>query len=73
MVAPSRKLIELTSPESARFLSESSILCLPLGSIEQHGPHLPLNTDILVAEGLTGALSSHCLCIIWIVLDAGRA
>src|SRR5947208_1446955 len=57
MPAPSRRLIELTSAESARLISETSILCLPLGSIEQHGPHLPLNTDIVVAEGLTLALA----------------
>src|SRR5262249_58557423 len=36
--------------------SETSILCLPLGAIEQHGPHLPLNTDVVVAEGLTRAI-----------------
>jgi creatinine amidohydrolase len=51
--APRRQLTELTSAESARLLSATSILCLPLGSIEQHGPHLPLNTDVVVAEGLT--------------------
>ena len=59
MPAPSRRLIELTSAESARLISETSILCLPLGSIEQHGPHLPLNTDIVVAEGLTRAIVAH--------------
>jgi creatinine amidohydrolase len=56
MAASSRRLIELTSAESARLISETSILCLPLGSIEQHGPHLPLNTDVVVAEGLTDAI-----------------
>lgn len=30
-----------------------SVLCLPMGSMEQHGPHLPLNTDCVIAEGLT--------------------
>src|SRR5712691_10182779 len=53
LAAPSRRLIELTSAESARLISETSILCLPLGAVEQHGPHLPLNTDVVVAEGLT--------------------
>ena len=53
LAAPSRRLVELTSAESARLISETSILCLPLGSIEQHGPHLPLNTDLVIAEGLT--------------------
>lgn len=49
---PSRSIGELTSSEVTRFLKETSILCLPLGAIEQHGPHLPLNTDVIVAEGL---------------------
>ena len=31
----------------------SSVLCLPMGSMEQHGPHLPLNTDCVIAEALT--------------------
>src|SRR5215831_11371796 len=59
MTAPGRRLIELTSAESARLISETSILCLPLGSIEQHGPHLPLNTDVVVAEGLTREIVAH--------------
>ncbi len=39
--------------EVAQRLRDTSILCLPLGAIEQHGPHLPLNTDVIVAEELT--------------------
>src|SRR5215831_7250532 len=49
----SRRVAELTSAECARLISATSILCLPLGAIEQHGPHLPLDTDVVVAEGLT--------------------
>jgi len=30
------------------------IVLIPVGSTEQHGPHLPLNTDTLVAEEITG-------------------
>jgi creatinine amidohydrolase len=43
---------ELASPEVSRLLKDTSILCLPLGAIEQHGAHLPLNTDVVVAEEL---------------------
>src|SRR5215510_14165998 len=56
MVAASRLLTALTSEECGRLISETSILCLPLGAIEQHGPHLPLNTDLVIAEGLTRAI-----------------
>src|SRR6202047_310250 len=51
-----RSIGELTFPEISRKLKESSILCLPIGAIEQHGAHLPLNTDVVVAEGVTRAL-----------------
>src|SRR5450631_66075 len=50
---PGRLIGELTFQEISKLLSERSILCLPIGSIEQHGPHLPLNTDVVLAEGFT--------------------
>src|SRR5471030_1028449 len=58
--AGSGRLIgELTFLEISKFLSERSILCLPIGSIEQHGPHLPLNTDVVLAEGFTRLIISR--------------
>src|SRR5438128_6004454 len=52
--APTSRIIgELSFSEIPHRLRETSILCLPLGAIEQHGAHLPLNTDMVVAEGLT--------------------
>lgn len=48
----SRVIGELTSPEVLRRLRQNSILLLPIGAIEQHGAHLPLNTDVIVAEEL---------------------
>jgi creatinine amidohydrolase len=48
----SRSFGELTFPEISRCLKETSILCLPIGAIEQHGAHLPLNTDAVIAEEL---------------------
>lgn len=56
---PSRLIGELTFPEISKLLSESSILCLPIGSIEQHGPHLPLNTDVVLAEEFTRRIISR--------------
>jgi mycofactocin precursor peptide peptidase len=36
---------------------EPGLLAIPIGSCEQHGPHLPLATDTIVAEGLAGELA----------------
>jgi creatinine amidohydrolase/Fe(II)-dependent formamide hydrolase-like protein len=54
--APRRVLGGLTHSEASQAIKNTSILCLPLGAIEQHGPHLPLDTDVIVAEGLTRRL-----------------
>jgi creatinine amidohydrolase/Fe(II)-dependent formamide hydrolase-like protein len=51
--ATGRSVGDLTFPEVSERLKETSILCLPIGAIEQHGAHLPLNTDVIVAEELT--------------------
>jgi len=31
---------------------DGSVLVVPLGSTEQHGPHLPLDTDVRIAEAI---------------------
>ncbi|NKX89989.1 mycofactocin biosynthesis peptidyl-dipeptidase MftE [Nocardia coubleae] len=41
---------QLTSPEVDA--CRASILLVPLGAIEQHGPHLPLSTDLDIASAL---------------------
>jgi mycofactocin precursor peptide peptidase len=35
------------------------VLAVPVGSCEQHGPHLPLSTDTLVAEALATTLAAR--------------
>jgi creatinine amidohydrolase len=57
--APTNRVLGELTFHDAGAIKESSILCLPLGAIEQHGAHLPLNTDVIVAEGLTGRLLQH--------------
>src|SRR3974390_1006517 len=51
-----RLLGELTFHDVSRLLTPLSVLILPIGSIEQHGPHLPLSTDVLIAEALSAAI-----------------
>jgi mycofactocin precursor peptide peptidase len=36
-----------------------SLLAVPLGSLEQHGPHLPLDTDTRIAVALTKGLAAR--------------
>jgi mycofactocin precursor peptide peptidase len=35
------------------------LLCVPIGSCEQHGPHLPLGTDTIIAEELAASLAER--------------
>lgn len=46
----------LSAPEITSGLTRDSVLCLPIGSYEQHGPHLPLHTDTVIAEKFTTRL-----------------
>jgi len=51
----SRHLGELRAPDIEQLVTERSIFIQPLGAIEQHGPHLPFNTDLLIADRVTSA------------------
>jgi len=54
------KLAELTFREAARLgRDRRSVILLPLGAIEQHGPHLPLLVDWLGAEELSRRIAPH--------------
>lgn len=48
----------LTWPEVAE-RAATTLLVVPLGATEQHGPHLPLSTDTDVAEVLARRLAAH--------------
>ena len=49
------RLSDSTWPEVAE--GGRDVLVVPLGSCEQHGPHLPLDTDTRIAEHLSAALA----------------
>jgi creatinine amidohydrolase len=46
---------ELRSPEVDRLDRERTVLLLPIGSMEQHGKHMPLGTDTMLANGVCEA------------------
>ena len=37
-----------------------TVLAIPLGSLEQHGPHLPLDTDTRIAVAIATGLAARC-------------
>jgi creatinine amidohydrolase/Fe(II)-dependent formamide hydrolase-like protein len=51
---------ELTWPEAKQRLQEIDITLLPVGSIEQHGAHLPLDTDAFDADALCRQVTVRC-------------
>ena len=46
----SRHLSDLRASEVADRITGQAIFVLPVGAVEQHGDHLPLSTDLLIAE-----------------------
>ncbi len=51
---------ELSWPEAKERLKHIDIALLPVGAIEQHGPHLPLDTDAFDAEYLAMQVAANC-------------
>jgi creatinine amidohydrolase/Fe(II)-dependent formamide hydrolase-like protein len=51
---------ELTWPEAQQRLKEVDVALLPAGSLEQHGPHLPLDTDAFDAHYLARQVAQSC-------------
>ncbi len=50
----------LTGPEVGKRINAASILLLPIGAIEQHGPHLPMSVDHVIAHETANAVVSEC-------------
>jgi len=47
----SRFMLDLTTPEVEGYLEHGGDLALlPVGSVEMHGPHMPLGTDTIIAR-----------------------
>jgi creatinine amidohydrolase len=41
-------------------MGRRTVLAVPLGSLEQHGPHLPLDTDTQIARAVCAGLAARC-------------
>jgi creatinine amidohydrolase/Fe(II)-dependent formamide hydrolase-like protein len=51
---------ELSWPRAEQRLAEVDVALLPVGAIEQHGPHLPLDTDAFDADYLARRVAEGC-------------
>src|SRR6478735_12266023 len=47
---PGRMLASLTWTEIPSSIEEDSVILLPIGAVEAHGPHLGLDTDVIIAQ-----------------------
>jgi len=53
----SRRLVDLTWPEVHEAAAAGVGVIVPVGSTEQHGHHLPLDTDVVLASALADAVA----------------
>ncbi|HET9456351.1 MAG TPA: creatininase family protein [Candidatus Limnocylindrales bacterium] len=59
MKPPTVFLGEMTNLELEAFLAEHGTVVVPVGSTEQHGPHGPLLTDVLVPQEIARRIASR--------------
>jgi len=51
-------LSHMTTEQVAEYLAKEDTIMIPVGSCEQHGPHLPLGTDTLITAELARRLAA---------------
>lgn len=57
-------LDELTMPETEKAAEKGKIVILPVGSVEEHGKHLPLCTDCLQPENIAVEVARKAGCLV---------
>lgn len=57
MTGPLHEASRLAWPAVGRLMSTGALPILPFGAQEQHGPHLPLATDTIMADGLSRGIA----------------
>ncbi len=63
----SGRLHELTGPEIADALGPDSVVLQPIGAVEQHGPHLPLGTDAVIAAEVAERVAERTDVDLWLL------
>jgi creatinine amidohydrolase len=52
-------LADLAYPDIRAYLERDDIILIPMASLEQHGPHLPLSTDTVTAYEVSKRAAEH--------------
>jgi creatinine amidohydrolase len=58
MSGPALEASTATWSEVEAHIEGGCVAILPFGALEQHGPHLPLSTDTVMASGLAGRIAA---------------
>ena len=58
------KMLDCTFPEVQEYLKTNKTILIPYGLSEQHGAHLPLDTDVRNAEYISSALAKKLDCLV---------
>lgn len=67
-------LEQMTWPEALKaFSGSTTVVVIPTGSTEQHGPHLPLGTDFIIAHDLARRVGERADVIVTPTLPVGYA
>ncbi|NOX29153.1 MAG: creatininase family protein [Actinobacteria bacterium] len=51
---------DMTWEDVERAAKDDRVVLVPVGTVEQHGPHLPVDTDNRIAEAFCTAAEQHC-------------
>ena len=65
------KAFECSAEEIKMYIEEGAIAILPIGSCEQHGPHLPVGTDSMLAEFFSQEIAKRTKALIFPTLNFG--
>ncbi|HXX39231.1 MAG TPA: creatininase family protein [bacterium] len=66
-------LEEMSWPEAKSAFAEGRVVLVPVGSTEQHGPHLPLGTDSFTAQALAARVGRRTGALVTPTLPFGYA
>lgn len=64
MPLPSVFLGELTNNEVEDYLQSNTMILVPTGSTEQHGPHAPLSTDVIIPTEVARRVAEMRGCLV---------